>query len=133
MKFRYTILYVADVPQALAFYQAAFGFEIGFLHEGKDYGELITGETKLAFAAKSLIAQLGEVPMDMSPDHPAFGLSFETDAVAADLDRAVAAGAQLVKPVIDQPWGQTTCSVSDPDGYVIEICSAVQGELKQDV
>ena len=38
MKFRYTILYVDDVPAALNFYHAAFGFEISFLHEGKDYG-----------------------------------------------------------------------------------------------
>lgn len=127
MKFRYTILYVDDVPAALDFYHAAFGFEIGFLHEGKDYGELITGETKLAFAAKGLIAQLGEVPMDMTPERPAFGLSFETETVAADLDRALEAGAKLAKPIVEQPWGQTTCSVSDPDGYVIEICSAVQG------
>lgn len=125
MKFRYTILYVADVPAALEFYKAAFGFEIGFLHEGKDYGELITGETKLAFAAKTLIAQLGEVPMDVTPDRPAFGLSFETDDVAAGLARAVAAGAKLAKPIVTQPWGQTTCSVSDLDGYLIEVCSAV--------
>ena len=30
MKFRYTILYVDDVPAALNFYHAAFGFEISF-------------------------------------------------------------------------------------------------------
>ena len=125
MKFRYTILYVADVPAALDFYKTAFGFEIGFLHEGKDYGELITGETKLAFAAKSLIAQLGDVPMDVSPDRPAFGLSFETGTVPADLARALAAGAKPAKPIVEQPWGQTTCSVSDLDGYLIEICSPV--------
>ncbi len=127
MKFRYTILYVDDVPAALAFYKAAFGFEIAFLHEGKDYGELVTGETKLAFAAKDLIRQLGEEPMAVSPKSPAFGLSFETDDVARDLDLAVAAGAVLEKPIVEQPWGQTTCSVSDPDGYLIELCSAVMG------
>lgn len=127
MKFRYTILYVADVPAALAFYKAAFGFEIAFLHEGKDYGELVTGETKLAFAARDLIRQLGEEPMAMTPKNPAFGLSFETEDVAGDLDRAVAAGATPEKPVVEQPWGQTTCSVSDPDGYLIEICSPVGG------
>ena len=127
MKFRYTILYVQDVPKALEFYNAAFGFKIGFLHEGKDYGELVTGDTKLAFAAKDLIRQLGEEPMTVTPQSPAFGKSFETDDVAGDLDRAVTAGAKLEKPIVEQPWGQTTCSVSDPDGYLIEVCSAVAG------
>mgnify|MGYP001791275082 FL=1 len=125
MKFRYTILYVDDVPAALNFYHAAFGFEISFLHEGKDYGELVTGETKLAFAAKDLIRQFGEEPANLSPKTPAFGLSFETADVVGDLERAVAAGAVLEKPIVEQPWGQTTCSVSDRDGYLIEICSPV--------
>ncbi|MEO0929685.1 MAG: VOC family protein [Pseudomonadota bacterium] len=127
MKFRYTILYVKDVPAALDFYHAAFGFDVAFLHDGKDYGELVTGDTKLAFAARDLIRQLGEQPMVMSPETPAFGLSFETEDVPGSLDRAVAAGAELIKPIVEQPWGQTTCSVSDPDGYLIEICSAVTG------
>ncbi|WP_342076879.1 VOC family protein [Yoonia sp. SS1-5] len=126
MQFRYTILYVADVPASLTFYQAAFGFEIAFLHAGKDYGELKTGETKLAFAAKDLIRQQGRAPQAQSPATPAFGLSFETSDIAADLARAVSAGATLEHQVKEEPWGQTTASVSDPDGYLIEICSPVQ-------
>lgn len=126
MIFRYTILYVQDVPASLAFYKAAFGFEIGFLHEGNDYGELITGDTKLAFAAKDLIRQQGRNPQKQSPATPAFGLSFETDDVPAGLARAIAAGATLEHDVKDEPWGQTTSSVSDPDGYLIEVCSSVQ-------
>ena len=52
MIFRYTILYVDNVEQALSFYHRAFDFEIGFLHESKDYGELVTGQTKLAFTSR---------------------------------------------------------------------------------
>ena len=32
MKFRYTTLFVADLPRALAFYEAAFGLRAGFVH-----------------------------------------------------------------------------------------------------
>lgn len=49
MRFRYSILYVDDVPATLAFYKEAFGFETGFLHEGKDYGELVTGTRNSPF------------------------------------------------------------------------------------
>ncbi len=48
MLFRYTILYVDDVVGTLEFYEKAFAFERGFLHETGDYGEIVTGSTKLA-------------------------------------------------------------------------------------
>ena len=51
MKFGYTIIYVASVPDTLSVYNKAFGFETRFLHESNQYGELATGETVLAFAS----------------------------------------------------------------------------------
>lgn len=56
MTFAYTILYVQDVEQALAFYETAFGFVRRFLHDSGLYGELETGSTTLAFAATTLAA-----------------------------------------------------------------------------
>jgi lactoylglutathione lyase len=55
-----------------------------------------------------------------------FELAFETGNVARALAQAVAAGATLVQDVREEPWGQTTSYVSDPNGYLIEICSPVQ-------
>ena len=66
MKFRYAILYVDNVPDTLSFYEKAFGFETAFLHEGNDYGELITGETKLAFSAKSLMREIATIDGSLS-------------------------------------------------------------------
>ena len=60
MKFRYAILFVEDVLEAIAFFEAAFGGTRGFVHEGGDYGEMLTGETKLAFSSLALMAQLGK-------------------------------------------------------------------------
>ena len=54
MKYQYSIIYVTDVEKTLDFYQRAFGFELKFLHEGKDYGELKTGDCILAFANHKL-------------------------------------------------------------------------------
>ena len=36
MIFRYTILYVDDVSASLDFFERAFGFDRGFLHESGD-------------------------------------------------------------------------------------------------
>ena len=126
MIFRYTILYVADVGAALDFYETAFGLRRLFLHEAGDYGELDTGATKLAFSSRALMATLGMSPGQADPGAPVFELAFETGDVPAALARALSAGAVLVQGAEVQPWGQTTSYVSDPDGYLVEICSPVQ-------
>ena len=125
MIYRYTILYVASVPETLKFYQAAFGFEICFQHEGGDYGELITGATKLAFSSHALMASIGKEVATTPPAKPSYELAFETQDVAAALDRAIAAGAVLVKPITQMPWGQTLAYVRAPEGTLIEICTPV--------
>ena len=126
MIFKYTILYVNNVSASLDFYERAFGFSRLFLHEGGDYGELSTGDTKLAFSSTELMQQLGKNPASPIASNPTFELAFESGDVQVDLKRAVNAGAVLVQDIREEPWGQTTSYVSDPDGYLIEICSVVQ-------
>ena len=54
MEFAYTILYVEDVTETIAFYEKAFGFIRKFITAESDYGELISGETTIAFASIEL-------------------------------------------------------------------------------
>lgn len=126
MKFKYTILYVNDVSQSLAFYEKAFGFERQMLHEAGDYGELNTGSTVLSFSSLELMTSLGKSPGIANIHSPVFELAFETDDVEAALARAVEAGATVVQEARQEPWGQTTSYVSDCNGYLVEICSPVQ-------
>lgn len=125
MILRYTIMYVENVADSLAFYERAFGLKRGLLHEGGDYGELVTGETKLAFSSVRLMRQLGKSPAPANPDAPVFEIAFETDDVAAALEKAKEAGATVKQDVRDEPWGQTTAYIADPNGYLVEICSPV--------
>ncbi len=125
LKFRYTILYVDDVPAALSFYEKAFGAQTQMLHEGKDYGELSTGETTLAFSSRTLLQQLGKNPEGPVPDRPTFELAFETDDVDGLFRRACSAGGRPVQEPRRESWGQTTSYVTDPDGFLVEICSPV--------
>lgn len=125
MNYRYTIIYVASVPDALAFYKAAFGFETGFLHEGGDYGELITGNTKLAFSSHALMASIGKDVATTPAAKPSYELAFETDDLSTALIRATVAGAILVKPITEMPWGQAIAYVRAPEGTLIELCTPV--------
>ena len=125
MQFGYTILYVPDVPATLKFYEAAFGLKTRFLHEGGDYGELDTGSTALALSAHSLMQQLGKNPQTASAQAPSFEIALCTPDVPQALERAVAAGAKLMRPVEVMPWGQTIAYVADINGFLVELCTPV--------
>jgi uncharacterized glyoxalase superfamily protein PhnB len=126
----YTILYVENVAATLDFYEQAFGLARRFFHDddGKAYGELETGATRLAFASLALAEEhLGQRPM--MPDPAGAPLSFEialvTGDVAALYARATGAGAAAVSAPAVKPWGQTVAYVRDPSGYLVELCTAV--------
>jgi lactoylglutathione lyase len=127
MKFGYCILYVPDVPAALAFYERAFGLSRQFLHESNSYGELATGITRLAFAAESLAATHGDYrPSRLTEAPPAMEVALVTDDVAAAFERAVAAGAKPHAKPEQKPWGQTVGYVRDPNGFLIELCTPLE-------
>ena len=126
MHLRYTILYVDDVAATLAFFERAFDLRRNMLHESGDYGELATGTTRLSFSSRALLTSLGKTPGRADLRAPVFEIAFETDDVPAALARALTAGAVLVQKTRDEPWGQTTAYVSDPNGFLIEICSPVR-------
>ncbi|MCJ0763363.1 VOC family protein [Variovorax terrae] len=123
MQFGYTIIYVEDVAQTITFYEAAFGLQRRFLHEGGDYGELETGSTALAFSSLKLMAQLGKNPQRASAGAPCFEIAFTTPDVAAAVARAVSAGARLVQAPEQMSWGQTVAYVADRNEVLVELCT----------
>lgn len=125
MKFAYTILYVASVKQTIDFYTSAFGFKAKFVHEGGDYAELDTGGTTLSFSSHQLIRSLGKNPQAADYHKPSFELAFVTDDVAQAVSKAVAAGAILVQPPQEVPWGQTIAYVADINDFLVELCTPV--------
>jgi lactoylglutathione lyase len=126
VSFAYTILYVEDVTESIAFYETAFGLSRRFIHESGTYGELETGGTALAFAANDLAASnlpAGFIRNDRANPPAGMEIGLTTADVAATFAQVVAAGAiALVEPML-KPWGQTVAYVRDPDGVLIEICS----------
>ncbi|MEZ5537855.1 MAG: VOC family protein [Thiolinea sp.] len=126
MPLAYTILYVGDVAATLDFYEKAFGLQRKMLHESGDYGELDTGSTTLSFSSLNLMKQIGKNPGKPVRGNPCFEIAFTVEDVAAALDRAVQAGAELVQAAEDMPWGQTTAYVHDLNGFLVELCTAME-------
>ena len=126
LNFAYTITYVADVEASLAFFEKAFGLKRRFLAPGAVYGELDTGATALAFAQHAMArGSLGQdyVAADGSAAPLGVEIGLTTTDVAAACERAVAAGATLLAPPADKPWGQTVAYVRCPDGALVELCT----------
>jgi uncharacterized glyoxalase superfamily protein PhnB len=126
MNFAYTIVYVADVPAALDFYNRAFGFATRFLHESNGYGELETGGTALAFAAHEVAK--GNLPggyesLTDLPRPAGIELGFTTDNVELAIENAMRNGATLIAAPKVKPWGQTVAYVRCPFGVLIELCT----------
>jgi lactoylglutathione lyase len=128
MKFGYTILYVDDVEATVAFYERAFGLERKMVAPG-EFGELDTGSTKLAFAAKAHVASLLPIPFQRSGpknDAAPIEIGLVTDDVQAAFDKAVAAGAVVVTQPSKKPWGQIVGYVRDNNGFLVELCTPVE-------
>lgn len=124
----YVILYVNDVAASLAFYEKAFGFARRFFHDdnGKAYGELETGATRLAFASIVLAREhLKQEVVAASPDKAPLGveIALTTTDVPALFTRAVTAGARAVSEPATKPWGQTVAYLRDNSSFLVEICT----------
>ncbi len=126
MRFGYTIAYVADPAASLDFFERAFGLVRRFLHESGGYGELDTGSTTLAFAQHAVAREnLGRdyVAADTSAAPLGLEIGLLADDVPAAVQRAVAAGATLLRAPVHKPWGQTVAYVRTPDGTLVELCT----------
>jgi uncharacterized glyoxalase superfamily protein PhnB len=127
VKFGYTIIYTADVTKSIEFFEKAFGLQRRFIHES-GYGELETGDTALAFATHELaktnlscdyISADGDKPLGIE-------IALMTDDVEHAFEKAVTAGATIMKAPTTKPWGQIVAYVRCPDGTLVEICSPVK-------
>lgn len=127
MKLGYTIIYVADVPETVAFYKAAFGLTCRFIHESNLYAEMETGETALAFASNQAAKMngLAIMPNNKSSIPAGWEVCFVTDDVVAAYTHALTIGAAPVSAPSEKPWGQTVSYVRDLNGCLVEIASPI--------
>ena len=136
MRFGYTILYVEDVRETLAFYEKAFGFKARLVVDTDDYGELdIHRDTTLAFAneifvEKSIGPRRFRVNRKEDPNAAGVEISFvieKGEGIQEAFKAAVEAGAQVVTEPEEKPWGQQVAYVRDCNGFLVEICTPVDG------
>jgi len=108
------VLAVADLERSGAFYREVLGFEVremgdpGWRMFVRDACRIMAGSCPDAIPP----AQLG--------DHSYFAY-LVVDDVAAFHQRAVAAGAEIIKPLANEPWGMLEFGLRTVDGHRIII------------
>ncbi len=129
MKYAYTIIYVENVAETIEFYKKAFGFEKKFVTPENDYGELLSGETTIAFASIELgnsNFKQGVEKIDKAKKPFGVEIAFTTENIETDFKKAIDAGATEFEPLIEKPWGQKVGYVLDNNGFLIEICTPIK-------
>jgi lactoylglutathione lyase len=128
IKYGYTILYVADVEKAVTFYSTAFGFSQKFITPEKDYAEMVTGTTVLAFASIALgESNIKNGFIQSSNINKPFGveLVMVCEDVSETVRIAISAGATIESDPVEKPWGQTVAYIRDINGFLVEVCTPV--------
>ncbi len=119
-------LFVEDIERAKLFYQKVFELE-PMLEEDTDV--MFRLENTLLFLTKSsegprLIAPAVVGSPGNGPRHVFAIIVDDVDAVCAEL---AGKGVALLNGPEDRPWGMRTANFQDPDGYVWEIATELQG------
>jgi catechol 2,3-dioxygenase-like lactoylglutathione lyase family enzyme len=128
VQFGYVIYYVRSVENTLAFFEKTYNMKRRMLTEEKDYGELETGATVLAFASHELggsnfpdgylHATEGTTPLGVE-------VALVVDNVEEAHEKSLENGATELKTPEQKPWGQTVSYVTLPSGVLIELCTPV--------
>ncbi len=115
------MLSVRKGAKAVEFYQAAFGAAVPFRLDAPDG----------AVVARLVVADAEFWVADESPEHKNFSpetlgggtvrMVMIVDDPDSAFDRAVRAGAKVVHPVADQPYGWRVGRIEDPFGHHWEI------------
>ena len=108
------VLAVPDLGRSAAYYRDVLGFEVreigdpGWRIFVRDGCRIMVGECPDALPA----GELG--------DHSYFGY-FIVDDAETYYQQVVGAGAEIMKPLRDEPWGMREFGVRTPDGHRIMV------------
>jgi catechol 2,3-dioxygenase-like lactoylglutathione lyase family enzyme len=119
-----TILAVADVDRAVAFYRDHLGFEVEALYEDPPYATLTREGVRLSFAEQGHPAEDRPGVSMVAPDDPSrlsVVLILEVADAATIHEALVAEGISILAEPFAPPWGGLRFFVVDPDGYLVEI------------
>jgi predicted enzyme related to lactoylglutathione lyase len=102
---------VDDVPSAVRLLSDAYGWTI--TADGENFGELMAGDLRVMLSREAMVpwaSTAGVILHDYVEDVP------------AAVERAVAAGAQLLLGPITTDWGTEAAYLRGPGNLIVDVC-----------
>ena len=113
------ILAVEQLPRSVAFYRELLGWTQPV--ETPVYCELEcpNGMRLGLYDRRNFGNNIGQVPEPIAGPVATTELYFYAEDLDAMVARACGAGATVLSPASDRPWGDRVAYVADPDGFVV--------------
>jgi predicted enzyme related to lactoylglutathione lyase len=113
------VLFVKDMELSRRFYEGLFGQQVD-----TDFGKNVGYTSGLALwevgVAHKIIYDCEYA--DSTPlGRQNFEIYFESDDIEAVWHELQAEGVNVIQPLYEQPWGQRTLRISDPDGHIVDV------------
>lgn len=119
-------LFVDDMAKMIRFYRDVLGFEIKEEENTNNVYLIKDGTLFMLYKRKNFEKMTNRKNEYIKGLNGHFEIALYVDTfeeVDAAFNKVVALGATPVLEPSDQPWGQRTCFVADPEGNLIEIGS----------
>lgn len=120
IKYEMPVLLVNDIDTSKQFYQDIFSLEIE-----NDFGENIVFRDSFSIwertRAEEIIFRGSQVIESNPEDIKNVELYFETNNIETIWNMIKAKDIEVIHGLQEEPWGQRTLRILDPDNYIIEI------------
>lgn len=117
----FPIIEARDVERSLGFWRDLLGGHVTSTVSGED-GSIVFASLQVGRSAIGIGGPAPEVT------HGSIILWVYVDAVDPLVERLRAAGVTIAAEPADQPWGERTARVLDPDGHVVMLGQRTRGE-----
>ena len=119
-------LFVDDMGTMIRFYRDVLGFEIKEAEDAVNVYLIKDGTLFMLYERKNFEKMTSRKYENLKGLNGHFEIALYVDTfeeVDIEFAKAVSKGATPVLEPTDEPWGQRTCYIADPEGNLIEIGS----------
>ncbi len=128
LKFISPLIAVEDMTRSRQFYEQLLEQKVKF-----DFGVDVAFEGGLTIHLKShfqsLLGDAARYPITLKSHNGE--LYFDADDIETVYRRLQAAGVEFIEGIQEQPWGQRTMRLYDPDGHILEIGEPMETTVRR--
>ncbi|MFP4459641.1 MAG: VOC family protein [Candidatus Zixiibacteriota bacterium] len=121
-KYKGLVLFVSDIEKSKEFYQRIFGLEVLM-----DFGESVEFDNGLMLWEKEFAHNFIFGSKCHTKDSAQeLEMYFETPDIESDFEILQKSNIDFAHPIRQEPWGQRTIRIYDPDMHLIEIAEPME-------